>query len=73
MRAMILERPGAPLRLVELPVSRPRRGEVLIEVEACGVCPTDLHLVDGEFQSTAVLTMDGQQPYTQPVGFGIPA
>ncbi|MCX7148728.1 MAG: hypothetical protein NTY05_04860 [Rhodocyclales bacterium] len=52
MRAMILEQPGAPLRLVELQVPRPR---------------------DGDIQGAAVLTMDGQQPYTQPVGFGIPA
>jgi propanol-preferring alcohol dehydrogenase len=48
MRAMILDRPGLPLRLVELPLPRPGRGELLIEVEACGVCRTDLHLIDGE-------------------------
>ena len=37
MRAMILERPGLPLRLAELPLPRPSRGKLLIEVEACGV------------------------------------
>ena len=36
MRAMILERPGLPLRLAELPLPRPSRGKLLIEVEACG-------------------------------------
>ncbi len=37
-----------PLRLVELPVPSPGRGEVLIRVSACAVCRTDLHIVNGE-------------------------
>lgn len=45
---MVLERPGRPLRLVERPVPRPRRGQVLVRVAACGVCRTDLHVADGE-------------------------
>jgi len=48
MRAMVLERPGAPLVMRERPVPAPGRGEILVEVEACGVCRTDLHVVDGE-------------------------
>jgi alcohol dehydrogenase, propanol-preferring len=48
MHAMLFEAPGKPLRLAELPVPRPASGEVLVKVEACGVCRTDLHLVDGE-------------------------
>lgn len=48
MRAMLLERAGAPLRLAELPVPEPAPGQQLIRVEACGVCRTDLHLADGE-------------------------
>lgn len=48
MRAMVFERLGGPLREVELPVPRPQPGQLLIEVHACGVCRTDLHLLDGE-------------------------
>ena len=48
MRAMVLERAGAPLVPHELPVPRPASGEVAIDVAACGVCRTDLHIVDGE-------------------------
>ena len=48
MRAMQLEQAGEALRLVERPVPEPGPGELLIEVSACGVCRTDLHLADGE-------------------------
>ncbi len=48
MRAMILERPGTPLLLVERPTPEPGPGEILVEVSACGVCRTDLHVVDGD-------------------------
>lgn len=61
MRAMILEQPGAPLRLVELPVPQAARGQVLIEVEACGVCRTDLHLVDGELPDPRLPMIPGHE------------
>ena len=48
MRAMVFEGPGRPLRLTELPVPRPAPGQALLRVRACGVCRTDLHLLDGE-------------------------
>jgi alcohol dehydrogenase, propanol-preferring len=52
MRAMILEKPGpvasAPLSLVELPDPSPGAGELLLRVEVCGVCRTDLHVVEGD-------------------------
>lgn len=48
MQAMQLTAPGAPLQLVRLAVPRPAAGQVLLRVEACGVCRTDLHLLDGE-------------------------
>jgi alcohol dehydrogenase, propanol-preferring len=48
MRAMILERPGQPLVLREVPLPEPGTGEVRVRVTACGVCRTDLHIVDGE-------------------------
>ncbi len=50
MRAMVLETPRAPLRLMEMPIPRPGAGQVLIRVRACGVCRTDLHVVDGELE-----------------------
>ncbi len=45
---MILDAPGRPLRAGALPTPEPGPGQVLVRVEACGVCRTDLHLVDGE-------------------------
>ncbi|MDH3229640.1 MAG: zinc-dependent alcohol dehydrogenase family protein [Alphaproteobacteria bacterium] len=48
MRAMVLHRPGEGLTCEERPVPAPGPGEVLIRVHACGVCRTDLHVVDGD-------------------------
>src|ERR1700740_2446110 len=48
MRAMVLEQPKAPLVMRQRPLPAPRPGEVLVEVAACGVCRTDLHVVDDE-------------------------
>jgi alcohol dehydrogenase, propanol-preferring len=48
MRAMVLDAPGRPLRAVEMERPEAGPGQLLIRVEACGVCRTDLHLLDGE-------------------------
>ncbi len=48
MRAMVLEKIGAPLILRDVPVPSPSPSEVLIKVKTCGVCRTDLHIFDGE-------------------------
>ena len=48
MHAMLLEKPRLPLREAELPRPVPAAGQVLLEVKACGVCRTDLHVADGE-------------------------
>ena len=48
MPAMVLERPGQPLRLAERTVPAPAPNQILIAVSACGVCRTDLHILDGE-------------------------
>jgi propanol-preferring alcohol dehydrogenase len=52
MRAMVLEKPAPvgdrPLRLVERPTPEPLAGEIRIRVEVCGVCRTDLHVVEGD-------------------------
>jgi alcohol dehydrogenase, propanol-preferring len=48
MRAMVFEGVGKPLREVERPIPQPGPGQLLIRVQTCGVCRTDLHLLDGE-------------------------
>lgn len=48
MIAMQLDAPHRPLRRVERPMPQPAAGQVLIQVSACGVCRTDLHVLDGE-------------------------
>ena len=48
MRAMVLPRPGLPLEARDLPARDPGPGEIRLRVAACGVCRTDLHVVDGE-------------------------
>ncbi len=50
--AMELEQPGKPLRKTHRPISQPRNADLLIEVTACGVCRTDLHIVDGDIHGT---------------------
>jgi len=48
MRAMILSKPREALRLLEVPRPTPAAGQVLVRVNACAVCRTDLHVIDGE-------------------------
>jgi propanol-preferring alcohol dehydrogenase len=48
MRAMVFEEVGQPLREVERPIPQPGPGQLLLRVEACALCRTDLHLLDGE-------------------------
>jgi propanol-preferring alcohol dehydrogenase len=48
MRAMVLDRPGEPLRDTALPDPEPGPGQLLLRVRACGICRTDLHVADGE-------------------------
>ena len=50
MRALVLSRPGLPLEVREVPLPLPGPGEVRLRVSACGVCRTDLHVVDGELE-----------------------
>ena len=61
MRAMVLDRPGRPLRRAELPEPLPGPGQVLIDVGACGVCRTDLHVVDGELAKPKLPLVPGHE------------
>ena len=58
---MVLEHPREPLRLEELPEPEPVQGQVLLEVAACGVCRTDLHIVDGELTEPKLPLVPGHQ------------
>jgi propanol-preferring alcohol dehydrogenase len=61
MKAMILEAPRTPLRAVDVPAPVPGAGEVLVKVKACGVCRTDLHVVDGELPQPALPLVPGHE------------
>jgi propanol-preferring alcohol dehydrogenase len=61
MRAMVLERLGEPLAFVERPDPRPADGEVRVRVAACGVCRTDLHVVDGELSNPKLPLVPGHE------------
>ena len=61
MRAMVLEAIGRPLQLVERPLPEPGPGQVLIRVTACGVCRTDLHVVDGELPDPVLPIVPGHE------------
>lgn len=61
MRAMLFDEVGKPLRPVRVPVPEPGPGEVLLKVHACGICRTDLHIVDGELTEPALPLIPGHQ------------
>ena len=61
MQAMVFDGPGKPLRLAELSVPVPEHGQVLLKVHACGVCHTDLHIVDGELSHPKLPLVLGHQ------------
>ncbi|MDQ3876183.1 MAG: zinc-dependent alcohol dehydrogenase family protein [Actinomycetota bacterium] len=61
MRALVLDAARTPLRESELPRPEPRRGQVVVEVAACAVCRTDLHVVDGELSQPKLPLVLGHQ------------
>jgi propanol-preferring alcohol dehydrogenase len=61
MRAMLLDAPGGSLRPAELPLPAPAAGELLVRVHACGVCRTDLHVLDGEVRAGKLPLVPGHQ------------
>jgi propanol-preferring alcohol dehydrogenase len=61
MRAMVLDRPCMPLVMRARPVPAPGPGELLIEVAACGVCRTDLHVVDGDLTQPKLPIVPGHE------------
>ena len=70
MKAMLLERAGAPLVPTDLPDPQPGANEVLIRVRACGVCRTDLHVVDGELTRPKRPLVLGHEIVGEVIGLG---
>lgn len=73
MRAMVLERSGRPLMLRESPLPAPGAGELLIEIKACGVCRTDLHVVDGDLSHPKLPIVPGHEIVGRvaAIGYGV--
>jgi len=61
MRAMVLDRPHRPLRSADVPAPTAGPGQVLVRVEACGVCRTDVHVADGELAHPKLPLVPGHQ------------
>jgi alcohol dehydrogenase, propanol-preferring len=70
MRAMVLERQGEPLRPAEVPAPEPGPGQVALDVQACGVCRTDLHILDGELTEPKLPLVLGHQIVARVTGGG---
>ena len=61
MKAVVLDEARAPLRVTELPDPEPEPGQILLRVRACGVCRTDLHIVDGDLTRPKLPLVPGHQ------------
>ena len=61
MHAMVLKQVGSPLEWTQLPGRQPGSSEIRIKVAACGVCRTDLHVVDGELPHPQVPIIPGHK------------
>ena len=70
MRAMVLDAPGTPLRVAQLPEPEPGRGRLAVRVLACGVCRTDLHVFDGELPEPKLPLVLGHQIVGEVVAAG---
>lgn len=70
MLAMVLTEVGRPLTKTELPVPIPGKHDLLVKVNACGVCRTDLHVVDGDLSGARAKVIPGHEVVGQVVGIG---
>src|ERR1700733_1395333 len=61
MKAMVLETPGKPLVSKILPLPSPAANQVLVKIIACGVCRTDLHIMDGELSHPKLPLIPGHE------------
>ncbi|GAC1312597.1 MAG: hypothetical protein NVSMB24_34400 [Mucilaginibacter sp.] len=70
MNAMVLECPGTRLAFKQVPVPKPAAGQVLIKIIACGICRTDLHVVDGELTNPKTPLVPGHEIIGRVAGLG---
>ena len=70
MKAMVLEAVRTPLRPAALPDPTPGPGQILLRVRACGICRTDLHVVDGELPEPKLPLVPGHQIVATVAGLG---
>src|SRR2546425_11998686 len=70
MRALVLFEPKTPLKQVQLSDPKPAPGEILVRVEACAVCRTDLHVIDGELPQPKLPLVPGHEIVGRVVGAG---
>ncbi len=61
MNAIVLSSIGSPLKLISMPVPEPGPGQILLKVHACGICRTDLHILDGELSESKFPLILGHQ------------
>lgn len=67
---MVLEAIGEPLKLSDWPQPQPNPGQVLVQIEACGVCRTDLHIVEGDLPQPTLPLIPGHQIVGKVVALG---
>jgi len=72
MRAIVLDRPGS-FRVAEVPDPTPGEGQIVVKVDACGVCGTDIHIMDGEFPPTPYPITPGHEFAGTIVASDVPA
>ena len=70
MKAMILRQPGMPLEMVEMPDPEAAPGQLQVTVSACGVCRTDLHVVDGDLTEAKLPIIPGHEIVGRISGLG---
>jgi propanol-preferring alcohol dehydrogenase len=70
MHAMVLSEPGAVLTQMQVPIPRPGLGQVLIKVTACGVCRTDLHILEGDLKDGKYPLIPGHEVVGKVVAVG---
>lgn len=61
MRAMVLEQTGGRLVMKKIPIPLPGPGELLLKIQACGICRTDLHVLDGDLKPPRIPVIPGHQ------------
>jgi propanol-preferring alcohol dehydrogenase len=70
MQVMVLRQPGTPLELQQMAVPQPGVGQLLLKVAACGICRTDLHIIDGELTEPRLPLVPGHQIVGRVVAVG---